>query len=118
MKSPDSAAFSSHRRKRCRSPRAEPLETSLVLTPGQFKAILDLNMFYMFRLWIVRDGPSTRGVITMHVHPAPEDDRLCPCGALISKNDDSPLCPKCRARVRWLRRTDGRRRHPRREQTH
>jgi hypothetical protein len=54
----------------------------------------------------------------MHVHPAPEVDRLCLCGALISEDDDSPLCPKCSARTRWLRRNEGRRRHPRREQTH
>lgn len=50
----------------------------------------------------------------MHIHPTPDEDRTCPCGALISEDDPNLLCRKCRARARWQRRTEGRRRHPRR----
>jgi len=51
----------------------------------------------------------------MHIHPTPDEDRICLCGALISEDDGNQLCPKCRSRARWQRRTEGRRRHPRRE---
>jgi DNA-directed RNA polymerase subunit RPC12/RpoP len=51
----------------------------------------------------------------VHIHPTPEEDKFCPCGALISEDDHNELCPKCRSRLIWLRRTEGRRRHARRE---
>ncbi|MGH3026453.1 MAG: hypothetical protein ACRDLR_08410, partial [Gaiellaceae bacterium] len=57
----------------------------------------------------------TEGSPTVHIHSTPEDDMFCQCGALISEDDDNVLCPKCRARVRWQRRAEGRRRHSRRE---
>ncbi|MCQ4081137.1 hypothetical protein NGB36_11115 [Streptomyces sp. RB6PN25] len=42
-----------------------------------------------------------------------EAPRICPCGAQIEGRGD--LCRKCRGRVRWLRRTNGRRRDQWRE---
>ncbi|MBY8888515.1 hypothetical protein K7472_27275 [Streptomyces sp. PTM05] len=38
----------------------------------------------------------------------PEAPRTCPCGALIDGRGD--LCRKCRGRLRWLRRLNGKRR--------
>jgi hypothetical protein len=51
----------------------------------------------------------------MHIHPTSGEEQFCPCGAVISEDDRNLLCPKCRSRARWQRRTEGRRRHPRRE---
>lgn len=51
----------------------------------------------------------------MHIHSTPEEDNYCPCGALISEDDRNKLCPKCRSRMRWQRRAEGRQRHARRD---
>jgi hypothetical protein len=47
----------------------------------------------------------------MTIHLTPAEDRNCPCGALISQDDQNALCPKCRSRARWERRANGKRRH-------
>lgn len=52
----------------------------------------------------------------MHIHQTPTtDERSCECGALISEDERDGVCAKCHARYRWQRRSDGRRRHPRRD---
>lgn len=54
----------------------------------------------------------------MNVHKTTEEGRKCVCGATICEGDDNTLCPKCRARARWQRRTEGRRNHPRQPRAH
>lgn len=46
----------------------------------------------------------------MHIHPITEESKICPCGAVISEDEHKDLCAKCRLRVRWARRAEGRRR--------
>ncbi len=57
----------------------------------------------------------TKGSHTVHIHSTPQDETYCACGALISEDDRNTLCRKCRSRMRWARRDQGRRRHARRE---
>jgi hypothetical protein len=52
------------------------------------------------------------------VYKTADEGRKCVCGATIREDDDDTLCPKCRARVRWLRRTEGRRNRPRQRRAH
>lgn len=54
----------------------------------------------------------------MIVYKATDEGRKCVCGASMREDDDNTLCPKCRARVRWWRRTEGRRNHPRHARSH
>lgn len=54
----------------------------------------------------------------MKLHQATDEGRKCECGAAIREDDRNTLCPKCRARIRWHRRTEGRRTHPRPLRTH
>ncbi|HEV2640229.1 MAG TPA: hypothetical protein VGX23_34160 [Actinocrinis sp.] len=49
----------------------------------------------------------------MLIHPIHTRENTCPCGALISENENNPLCCKCAARARWQRRNTGRRRNAR-----
>jgi hypothetical protein len=53
----------------------------------------------------------------MNVHLIADQGSKCECGAAIHDNDHHTLCPKCRARARWQRRTEGRRLHPRQQQS-
>ena len=46
----------------------------------------------------------------MNVYVACVQGLTCPCGAVISEDEHSDLCAKCRSRVRWNRRAVGRRR--------
>jgi hypothetical protein len=51
----------------------------------------------------------------VNIHPTSYEGLTCPCGAVISEDEHSGLCAKCRSRVRWNRRTVGRRRQQRAE---
>ena len=51
----------------------------------------------------------------MNIHPISDEGLTCPCGAVISEDEHSDLCAKCRFRVRWNRRAVGRRRQQRAE---
>ena len=46
----------------------------------------------------------------MNIHPTSDEGLTCPCGAVISEDEHSDLCAKCRSRARWSRRAAGRQR--------
>lgn len=51
----------------------------------------------------------------MNIYSTIEEGLTCPCGAVISEDEQSGLCAKCRSRARWVRRSVGRQRHQRGE---
>ena len=51
----------------------------------------------------------------MNIYPTTEEGLTCPCGAVISEDEHTDLCAKCRSRARWIRRSAGRQRHQRGE---
>lgn len=51
----------------------------------------------------------------MTIYQTTDEGLTCPCGAVISEDEHSELCAKCRSRARWTRRAAGQRRHQRGE---
>ena len=51
----------------------------------------------------------------MTIYQTNDEGLTCPCGAVISEDEHSALCAKCRSRLRWNRRAAGQQRRQRAE---